>query len=152
MLLNVNIHWMFRAGRTGSARGLESYSILIYSILIRHNATSCDLAACTAHEHVCRYSHLSNHKILEDDNIFLHQQEQTLRHPPRQRQPEGEAGGPQLAAAARDGAEEEGREGRCSGSGGGELAYDWRRRFYMPSRADVLVASYRSWLDRYSRG
>lgn len=66
--------------------------------------------------------HQNNHKILEDDNIFLHHQDLALR-----------------------GAE--GTEGGAHVQPGG-----WRRELYLASSADVMVAAYRTWLERFTGG
>ena len=89
------------------------------------------------------YTHLSNHRILEDDNIFLHKQERTLRNSPMpgdraKVEPSEEGGGA-------------GGEGKGGGEGG-RLAPNWQERYFLPSQADALVVAYRLWLDRFSSG
>jgi len=78
-------------------------------------------------------SHLSNHKILEDDNIFLHHQDKTLRSPHIRTNKRA-----QLLQEEYSSVEEE----------EDVLARAWQTRYYLPSRADSLVAAYRRWLER----
>jgi phenylpropionate dioxygenase-like ring-hydroxylating dioxygenase large terminal subunit len=57
------------------------------------------------------YSHISNNRILEDDQIFLHHQERYL----------DQQGG----------------------------AANFKKAFYLPTKADLYVFEFREWIDRY---
>ena len=86
------------------------------------------------------YNHMSNHRILEDDNIFLHRQDLALRRPLHRR----------LPAPARPGRRPRGLEAEELDED--LLAPGWKRRVYLPSESDALVVAYRAWLQRFSRG
>jgi phenylpropionate dioxygenase-like ring-hydroxylating dioxygenase large terminal subunit len=57
------------------------------------------------------YSHISQHRILEDDQIFLHHQERYLE-----------------------------KQGGSS---------QFKKAFYLPTKADLFVFEFREWIDRY---
>ncbi len=88
-------------------------------------------------------SHLSNHKILEDDNIFLHHQDKTLRSP----HPHN-TGGAGIRKNKRAQLLQEEHSEEAEEEEEDVLARAWQTRYYLPSRADSLVAAYRRWLER----
>lgn len=71
--------------------------------------------------------HQNNHRILEDDNIFLHHQDLALR-----------------AAAWHEEAQDS-RSRRIQPRA-------WQRQLFLPSGADVTVSAYRNWLERHTAG
>lgn len=74
-----------------------------------------------------RLLHVNNHKILEDDNVFLHHQERALYRPLNLLSLEGDA---------------------CATT----AATQWRKRYFLPTPADAAVAALRTWLERYGDG
>jgi phenylpropionate dioxygenase-like ring-hydroxylating dioxygenase large terminal subunit len=66
---------------------------------------------------------LFRHPVLDGDNVFLHYQEQFLVEKDRQAE-----------------------EKESSTSSSSTMAA-WRKNYYMPARADLLVAAFKNWLD-----
>lgn len=77
-------------------------------------------------------THLSNHVILEDDNVFLHAQGRSYRVPDGDAEKVAAAGAQAASAAA-----------LCPG---------WSRRLHMPTTADGAVRTWHTWLDKYTGG
>jgi len=71
-----------------------------------------------------RLVHVNNHKILEDDNVFLHHQERALYRPLNLLYLKGDA---------------------CTTT----ATTQWRKRYFLPTPADAAVAALRTWLERY---
>jgi pheophorbide a oxygenase len=71
---------------------------------------------------------LFRHSVLDGDNVFLHYQEQFLVEKDRQA----------------EGKQEEGTEKDSTAA--------WRKDYYMPTRADLLVAAFKNWLDTAGKG
>jgi hypothetical protein len=70
---------------------------------------------------------LFRHPVLDGDSVFLHWQEQYLVEKDRQAEEDEEKDEKSSTAA-------------------------WRNNYYMPSRADLLVASFKNWLDKAGKG
>ena len=68
------------------------------------------------------------HPVLDGDNVFLHFQEQFLVDKAKKEEAAGTATGTAAASNA------------------------WRKSYFMPGRADALVASFKNWLDKAGGG
>lgn len=80
-------------------------------------------------------AHLSNHRVLEDDNVFLHHQN---------REYVNDEDGPSY-----DDAMDAAKPGVVPLR---PLFPHWRNRLYLPTSADACVVAYRRWLDDFTAG
>jgi hypothetical protein len=80
---------------------------------------SCLFLFCSS-SMLSRLLHVNNHKILEDDNVFLHHQERALYRPLN-----------------------------LLGDGTTATTTQWRKRYFLPTPANAAVAALRTWLERY---